>query len=70
MLGKFAYWNRRFEIEVSTRSSMAWVGETVIGSFSRPCHHRGIVPLWVQVSSSRPYIRGGNVLETCGNFFD
>ena len=35
-LGKFAGWNRRFENEVSTRSSMAWVGESVMGSFSKP----------------------------------
>ena len=35
-LGKFAGLNRRFETEVSTRSSMPWVGESVTGSFSKP----------------------------------
>ena len=34
-LGKFADWNRRFETEISTGSSMAWVGESVTNSLSR-----------------------------------
>ena len=50
-------------------SSMAWVGESVTGSFSRPHNHRGRIPPRVQVSPSRPYIRG-NVLEACGDFFN
>ena len=35
-LGKFTYWNRRFETTVSTGSSMAWVRESVTNSLSRP----------------------------------
>ena len=42
---------------------MIRVGESVTSSFSRPYHHRGRIPLWVKVNPSRPYIRGGNVLE-------
>ena len=49
---------------------MTRVGESVTSSFSRPYHHRGRIPLWVQVNPSRPYIRGGNVLEACGDFVD
>ena len=68
-LVKFANWNQRFKTIVSTRSLMAWVGESVIDSFSRPHHQRGRIPLWAQESPSRPYIRGENVLETGGDFF-
>ena len=51
-------------------SLMAWVGESVIGSFSRPHHHRRRIPIWAQVCPSRPYIREENVLETCGSLLD
>ena len=34
-------WNQRFKTEVTTGSSMAWMGESVRGSFSRPHHHKG-----------------------------
>ena len=42
----------------------------VMSSFSRPHHHRERILPWAQVRPSRPNIRGGNTLETCGNFFD
>ena len=69
-LGKFTYWNRRFETVASTGSSMAWVGESVTNSLSRPHHHKGRIRQWAQESPSSPYIRRGNVLETYGDFFD
>ena len=37
--------------------------------FSKPHHHMARILPWAQVSPLRPYIRGGNVLETCGDFF-
>ena len=58
------------EIEVSTGSSMALVGESVIRPFSKPHHHMRRIPLWAQVSPIRPYIGRENVLEICGDFFD
>ena len=69
-LGKFADWNQRFETAISTGSSMAWVGESVMNSLSRPHHHKGRIPQWAQESPSSPYVRRGNVLEPCGDFFD
>ena len=69
-LGKFANWNRRFEIAVSMGSSMAWVGESVTNTLSRPHHHKERFPQWAQESPSSPYIWRGNVLESCGDFFD
>ena len=69
-LGKFADWNQRFETAISTGSSMAWVGESVTNSLSRPQHPMGRIPQWAQESPSSPYIRRGNVLEPCGDFFD
>ena len=69
-LGKFAEWNRRFETAVSTGTSMAWVGESVTNSLSRPQHHMGRILPWAQESPSSPYLRRGNVLEPCGDFFD
>ena len=30
----------------------------------------GRIPQWTQESPSSPYIRRGNVLEPCGDFFD
>ena len=45
-LGKFADWNRRFETAISTRSSMAWVGESVTNSLSRPQHPMRRIPQW------------------------
>ena len=69
-LGKFAYWNRRFETAISTGSSMAWVGESVTNSVFRPQHPMGRIPQWAQESPSSPYIRRGNVLDTCADVFD
>ena len=69
-LGKFAEWNRRFKTAVSTGSSMAWVGESVTNSLSTPQHPMGRIPQWAQENPSSPYIRRGNVLDTCGDFFD
>ena len=69
-LGKFANWIRQFESEVSIGSSMAWVWESVTPSFSWTNPHMGRIPPCVQMSLLRPYVRGGNVLETCGGFFD
>ena len=69
-LGKFVDWNRRFETEVSTGLSMAWVGESVTNSLSRPQHPMGRISQWAQETPSSPYIRRGNVLEPCGDFFD
>ena len=69
-LGKFADWNQRFETAISTGTSMAWVGESVTNSLSRPQHPMGRIPQWAQESPSSPYIRRGNVLEPCGDFFD
>ena len=69
-LGKFVEWNRRFKTVISTGSSMAWVGESVTKSLSRPQHPMGKIPQWVQESLSSPYIRRGNVLKPCGYFFD
>ena len=69
-LGKFADWNQRFETAISTGSSMAWVGESVTNSLSRPQHPMGRIPQFAQKSPSSPYIRRGNVLEPCGDFFD
>ena len=69
-LGKFADWNRRFENAISTGSSMAWVGESVTNSLFRPQHPMGRIPQWAQESPSSPYIKRGNVLNTCGDFFD
>ena len=42
----------------------------VTNSLSRPHHHKGRIPQWAQESPSSPYIKRGNVLETCGDFFD
>ena len=70
VLGKFADWNRWFETEVSTGSSMAWVGESVMNSLSRPQHSMGRIPQWAQERPLSPYIRRVNVLEPCGDFFD
>ena len=30
----------------------------------------GRIPQWAQEIPSSPYIRRGNVLDTCGDFFD
>ena len=49
-LVKFADWNRRFETAISTGSSMAWVGESVTNSLSRPYHPMGRIPQWAQES--------------------
>ena len=69
-MSKFEDWNRRFQTTVSTESSMAWVGESVANSLSRPHHHKGRIPQWAQKSPFSPYIKRGNVLETCGDYFD
>ena len=69
-LDKFIYWNRWFKTAVSTGSSMAWVGESVTNSLFRPQHPMGRIPQWAQESPSSPYIRQGNVLDTCGDFYD
>ena len=42
----------------------------VTSSLSRPHHHKGRIPQWAQESPSSPYVRRGNVLEPCGDFFD
>ena len=42
----------------------------VMNSLSRPHHHKGRIPQWAQESPSSPYVRRGNVLEPCGDFFD
>ena len=69
-MGKFTEWNQRFETVISTGSSMAWVGESVTNSLSRPQHPMGMIPQWAQESPSSPYIRRGNALEPCGDLFD
>ena len=45
-------------------------GLGVMNSLSRPQHHMGRIPQWAQESPSSPYLRRGNVLEPCGDFFD
>ena len=50
VLVKFGDWNRRFETAISTGSSMAWVGESVTNSLSRPYHPMGRIPQWAQES--------------------
>ena len=42
----------------------------VTNSLSRPQHHMGRILPWAQESPSSPYLRRGNVLEPCGDFFD
>ena len=49
--------------------SMAWVGESVTGSFSRPYHHRGRIPPWAEWNLSMPYIEKAKLLETCEDFY-
>ena len=46
------------------------LGLTVTSSLSRPHHHKGRIPQWAQESPSSPYVRRGNVLKPCGDFFD
>ena len=49
---------------------MAWEGESVTGSFSRPHHHRERIPPWAEWSPSMPYIEELKLLETCEDFYD
>ena len=45
-------------------SSMAWVGESVTNSLSRPHHHKERIPKWAQESPLSPYSRTGTLVET------